>query len=111
MGNALIHAVQSGSLAAVVASLAAGAQLAAVDEHGWSALHYAALYEDSAMAEALLRGGVNARARCDASPLHFAAFRSHRVCAVLLLAGADVDAVEVGGRTPLHLAAYWNRAD
>ena len=113
MSVALIRAVERGSLADVVACLAAGARAAAVDQDGWSALHSAACGEDPAIAEVLLRAGaaVDGRTAAGHSPLHLAADNGRSCCRVLLSAGADVNAATNDGMTSLHRAAWAGELD
>jgi ankyrin repeat protein len=83
----------------------------AYDDAGFTALHYAAYYGAPAAVRVLLAGG----ARTDAvtknflanMPLHAAAAGGHRdICSALLDAGAEVNARQHGGFTPLHTAAF-----
>ena len=75
---------------------------------GITPLHTAALANDFATAEVLLKTGadVNAKANKGITPLHAAAAANASATAeVLLKTGADVNAKANGGVTPLHLAA------
>ena len=111
MDAAFLLAVYHNDLAAVEHRLAAGADLAAVDGKGWSALHVAASRGFAAMTKLLLRRGasVDARTRYGGTPLHLAT--GAECCRMLALAGADVDAVNCRGETPLHYAAVGKPAD
>ena len=87
--------------------MAAGADLAtAVDGQGASALHCAANHQLAAVTELLLRLGapVNARTNFGCTPLQWA--NSVECCQVLLLAGADVDAVNDRHENALHYAIW-----
>lgn len=107
----------------------------AVDDNGWTDLHYAAALDWPAVAERLLKAGapLNARLRTDggplgpgllstlsgcgqdrftlllrsgATPLHIAAFAgAWEVLGVLLEGGADPDDADANTATPLHYAA------
>jgi len=105
---------------------------AAVDANGWTDLHWAAVQGNAKAAAWLLEQGaaVDARAKEDGeevdtaardrllhlglspwvprrlgeSPLMLA-WRSEQVAEVLLASGAEIDARDPYGRTPLHLAA------
>ena len=84
----------------------------AVDEHGLTALHYAAAYHpnpDVAAMLVLVGADVNARdSMYGMTPLHFAAEHggAPEVISVILKAGADVNARDEDyGATPLHFAA------
>jgi ankyrin repeat protein len=85
------------------------------DTPGWmgaTPLHAAAERGLNEVARLLIRRGadVNARRpdRCD-TPLHFAA--SAAVAVVLIEGGAEVEALDWSGRSPLHWAAQFGRAD
>ncbi len=53
------------------------------------------------------RGGITGL-----TALHQAAFHGHRAIAALLIeAGADVDAASRRGETPLHLTVYWEHRE
>ena len=93
-----------------------GALGSAVHEAQWessfgvSPLHVASAHGQAGAARELVRvGAAEAVARRDTfgnTPLHDAAFHgAAEVAAVLLGAGADADAVNDDGRTPLHKAA------
>jgi Ankyrin repeats (many copies)/Ankyrin repeat len=84
---------------------------------GDTALHAAAFSYDAAMARDLIRRGadIGARNRRGAEPLHAAVLgvpgtpswdppRQREIITYLVEAGAEVDAVAVGGVTPLHRA-------
>jgi hypothetical protein len=84
---------------------------------GDTALHAAAFSYDAAMARDLIGRGadIGARNRRGAEPLHAAVLgvpgtpswdpaRQREIIACLVQAGAEVDAVAVGGVTPLHRA-------
>ena len=118
-GVLLLHAVQRGDVAAVFACLARGARPTAVDDDGWSALHWAALrwYDGERsvpVMDALVRGGavVGARSRLGTTPLHVAAFnKAGHLCRFLLSVGADVHALARDGCTPLHFSASAGSVD
>ena len=106
MDAALLTAVCRNEPAAVEQRLAAGANPAAVDHEGWSALHLAAYLGHAAAASVLLRHGaaVDARTQLGCTPLHWAA--TLECCHMLVSAGADVDAVNRHDETPLHYAVW-----
>ena len=108
MDAALLTAVRRNNPAAVEQRLAAGVSPAAVDHKGWSALHFAVFNGNAAVARVLLRHGAPVDARTDvgSTPLLWA----NRVecCRLLLLAGADVHAVNSYGESPLHYAVWRN---
>ena len=77
---------------------------------GFTALHFAAFFGKPDAAQLLLDAGaavdVYSRNGMTVQPLHSAASgRHHEVCRILLAAGAEVDAPQVGGYRPLHQAA------
>lgn len=85
-----------------------GADIAATDRTGKSALHLAATRGDAATMTLLLSRGADKRAvsRIGETPLHLAASTGH--CATvqtLLDNGANIEAVNDDIETPLHLAA------
>jgi hypothetical protein len=99
--------------------LEAGADIAATDRYGRQAIHYAAGGKGSAEIIVLLvDGGADADAVTPFAkkrPVHFAAARRHGVRGnepvtdfahlhALAEIGADLDAVDLSGNTPLHLA-------
>lgn len=86
-----------------------GADPAARDSAGWTALHAAARSGAADAAAALLRvlpaEGVNACAAGGQTPLHRAAFWGRtEICALLLDHGADIKAADSQGRTAVELA-------
>jgi ankyrin repeat protein len=93
------------------------AQAAAVAEDGYGPLHLVAFFSrDARIARALVEAGapVSAKAANDmaVTPLNSAAAAgANEVAAVLIAAGADVDATMAGGYTPLHAAAANGNAE
>lgn len=86
------------------------ALVAAYSSDGFTALHLAAFFGRTDAAAALLRHGAAAAAvsrnAMQVAPLHSAAAGGHHaLCALLLDAGADVNARQHGGWTALHAAA------
>lgn len=78
------------------------------DDNGETALHMAAEYNHPSIMELLIGRGAdcNSRNNREETPLHQAT-RSGKVSIQLLLnAGADIDAIEEEGATPLWLAAF-----
>jgi uncharacterized protein len=80
-----------------------------VDRMGRTALHYAALEQNSPEVRKLLAAGLDPNARDDNgfTPLHFAT-QSNSLSAseALLSAGAEVDATDCNGNTPLSNAVF-----
>ena len=84
---------------------------AAVDDDGFTDLHYAAILNlPDAVRELMAAGAdVNARDGHGRTPLHYAAwYDRHDVVKVLAAAGADPMAPRDDGSTPLHDAAWRN---
>lgn len=88
-------------------------------DDGFTPLHYAAFFGQPEAAKLLIERGADLEARStnrefalDAAPLHSAvAARERGTIEVLLDAGADVNAVQHGGFTPLLEAAQTGQAD
>ena len=80
-----------------------------VDQHGRTALHYAAAENNTDEARELIASGVDVNARDDNdwTALHFAAqSNSFEVARLLLEGGAEVDPVDSFGNTPLSTAVF-----
>ena len=95
--------------------LKGGADANAAQGDGMTALHWAAIHGDAALAEMLVVAGANLRATTRIggfTPLHLAA-QSGRgtVVAPLLKGGAPVNGLTSTGATPLMLAAASGNAD
>lgn len=82
---------------------------------GWTPLHLAAHFGHEEVVRLLLELGaeVDVRSRnvMANTPLHAAAGRHPPVCEILVEAGADVNARQEGGWTPLHAAARSGHAE
>ena len=108
----LVEAAKTGDAGAIERLLAVdAAQVDALGEDGFSALHYAAFQGGAAATKALLAGGANPNVVADnemrVRPLHSAAAARDVASAELLLdAGADPDARQQLGYTALHAAAH-----
>lgn len=77
---------------------------------GYTAIHFAAFFAKPEAARILLEAGAPVDVVADnemrVQPLHSAAAgRQIEICRLLLAAGAEVNARQVGGFTPLHQAA------
>jgi ankyrin repeat protein len=84
---------------------------AAYASDGFTPLHFAGFFNQEAAADVLLERGapVDAVTRNDMAnqPLHAASAGGNAsICAKLIAAGADVNARQQGGFTPLHEAAH-----
>jgi ankyrin repeat protein len=105
----VIEAAKGGDREAVRELLREGADVNATEGDGTTALHWAAMKGDVAMAEMLLYAGANPKAttRLGAyTPLLLAARRGDAaMVATLTRAGADVEHATSNGTTPLMLAA------
>ena len=110
--TALLLAVRSGSLAAVEALLAAGADPSiATTVHQWHPLHVAVRSDPSddvvPIIKALLAAGAapDAKGLGDSTPAHWAAHMGNvEALTVLLDAGVPVDIVNNPAHTPLYMA-------
>jgi cytohesin len=102
-GAPSIHVpARDGDLSGVQELLDDGADVNAKDEHGWTALHYAAFSGHREIIELLLAKGANVTGM---TALHYAASGGHEEIVELLLAkGADVNAKAKDGKTPLDMA-------
>lgn len=108
-----IHtALYAGTVEAVRAALATGAEVDDEDRDGRTALEYAAADGRADLVDLLLRAGARPdhADRRGRTALHFAA-QAHApgICETLLAAGAPVDAVDAHGNTPLSTAVFESR--
>lgn len=104
----LLEAARSNNAKELRRALDRGAAISGRDEHGRTALHWAAIGGSADMAAILLDRGaeVDARAQLGMTPLHWAAVAGKADVADLLVRrGADVRARNDYGMTPLHEAA------
>lgn len=86
-----------------------GADVNAIDEGAWSALHGAASHGLDHVAKILLQYGADVRVRSvlGSTPLHIAAKRgakSTNVAVMLVAHGADLNVRDAEGKTPLEIA-------
>ncbi|MDE2658498.1 MAG: ankyrin repeat domain-containing protein, partial [Verrucomicrobiota bacterium] len=117
--RALIDAVRKGSketvnIEPVKQAIAAGADLDAKMQGGYTPLHLAAIYDHKEIAEVLIAAGadVNAKNNRDMTPLHQAARSGRNEIAGLLIAkGADVNAKDENSLTPLDQAAQRKKTE
>ncbi|MEP6572457.1 MAG: ankyrin repeat domain-containing protein [Gemmatimonadota bacterium] len=107
----LSDAAQHGNLARVVALLdAQPGFLNMPDSEGWTALHLASYFGREDVARTLLERGAEVHFSSlntmRNQPMHAAAAGRHAgIVALILDAGGDPNARQVGGWTPLHAAA------
>ena len=107
-------AVRAGNLEAARLLREAGAQDSAHDNKKESPLHQAALAGNTKILKMLLDSPkkeelVKARNKKGETPLHCAARKSSQCVDLLLKAGAEVDAVDLGGETSLMRAACFDQ--
>eukprot|EP00811_Abedinium_folium_P035863 NODE_8620_length_1482_cov_3.684871.p1 GENE.NODE_8620_length_1482_cov_3.684871~~NODE_8620_length_1482_cov_3.684871.p1 ORF type:complete len:467 (+),score=155.44 NODE_8620_length_1482_cov_3.684871:66-1466(+) len=115
-GNAarLIAAAGRGDAGAVSTALRPrSARVNMADEHGWQAVHEAALAGHCQVLSQLLAARASVEAVSQrGQPLHAAAAGGQLKAAALLLEHhADLDAPEAGGLRPLHLAALGGKSE
>ncbi len=88
-----------------------GADPLVTHDYGKTLLHDAVWNDDPALLELLLACKLDVNAKSDQgrqTPLHYAAFGGYmRSIQFLLEHGADIDAVDGAGHTPIHVAAQW----
>ena len=104
--RALLEAAIDGNIEAVRQHLAAGANVNAKYNSGFTPLHRAATTE---IAELLIAKGADVNARRDngLTPLHYAAANYHKgITELLIAAGADVNAKDDFSGTPLDEANW-----
>lgn len=100
------------SIEGMTGLLAAGADPASGDDHGNTVMDYASAAENPAALAALLGAGVDPdtrNARTGQTALFTAIMHARQPqIRALVAAGADVDATDLAGNTPLHHAAKVN---
>lgn len=105
----LIYATWHGSSGLVRVLLERGADTAAVNASGFTALHVGAMRGDPGPMGLLLEAGADiekVEPSTGTAPLHMAAQMGHyAVIDVLVSAGANVDKQAINGETPLYMAA------
>ena len=109
-GNHALHlALGNSNIRTTQLLLDCGADANAVNEHGQTALHMAALAQknSSALCEVLLKHNarVDAVDRDENQPLHSACSSCTEAVKLLVSLGSDTNALNKHGRTPLHSAA------
>jgi len=106
--GSLHKAAAAGHLENVKELLAAGTDVNAKNDRGWTPLRQAAGSGHKEIVELLIANGTNVNAKDEGgmTPLHWAADRGHKEIVELLIAnGTDVNAKSKDGWTPLHQAA------
>ena len=103
-----IHqAAIDGDIEAIKQHTAAGTDVNAEDDDGWTPMHRAVYYGRKEIVGLLIANGgdVNATDVGGGTPLHYAIDDGHKeVAELLIIKGADVNAKNVDGETPLDLA-------
>jgi ankyrin repeat protein len=104
----LLEASKKGDIEAVKQHLAAGTDVNAWDDSGWTPLIHAAEGGHKEIVELLIASGADLNAHihlAGSTPLHYAALFGQKEIAELLIAkGADVNAKDDNGGTPLDFA-------
>ena len=98
------EAARTGNIEAVKQHLAAGVDVNAKNDRGWTPLHRAAWGRHTEIVELLITNGADVNAKDDrgATPLHHAIDKE--IVELLIAEGADVNAKDKRGRTPLDVA-------
>lgn len=110
----LANAAKEGNWAAIPALLKQGADVNGAQADGTTALHWAAYWDNVAVADQLMRLGAKATTQNDlgASPLWAASENgSARMVTRLLEAGADANVTLISGETPLLTASRSGNAE
>lgn len=103
-----------GTAADVKVAIAANHNAGLADSNSWTALHYAALRPDPAIASAIMHSGVPADARADdgRTPIHLVAYAGRDEVLTVLLQNAMRPGIRDWiESTPLHYAADSGHAD
>ena len=111
------EAAEQGDIEAVKEYLAAGTDVNAKGDDGWTPLLYAAAYGHKGIVELLIAAGADVNAKIvtpmnpwdvdGETPLHYAA--NKETAELLIAEGADVNAKDEDGGTPLHRVAWKRR--
>ncbi len=118
-GDTLLHTAARNTQAPVIEKLLDfGANPAIAGRHGQFPIHAAIIADSEGIAQRLVKAMVDGGHKMDDAkdssgwtPLHYAASRDNaQFAAMVLAAGADVNAKAGGGETPLHIAARTGKA-
>ena len=112
--DAFLASARSGDVDRVQPFLADGADANVRDDSGNTALHYAAAFGYTEMAQILVDAGadVDAQGRIGNTPLHLASQEGHSdVVAIFIDRGADLNAENEFGGTALAFASGWGHRD
>ena len=105
LDNKLIAAAECGNVRMLLNCLDKGAHVNARDEDGCTALHYAADMKNPDLVKILLERGADVHAQNSErrTPLFYS--ETAHSAALLIQAGANVDAIDNEGNAPIHTAA------
>ena len=108
----LVHASLHGDIAEVNRLIAAGADVHAATDDGWTALYYAASRGNAKVVKLLIAAGASVNASGWRSPLHLAAVNGHaEIVKLLITLGANFNAKDNQGWASLRPAILFENTE